>query len=203
MVNVPMGLIPLARGAVESEGRVGRGQRGQVRSCGIGSPQPDAYGSHVRLFPSSCVAGRCPCAVGSCYLFPVHLLGVARGLPCAVRQPPSTIHQGAGAISCRADHVGQAGCDGRLLPLYWKALRQDGTPRHYDVGSTTLGTMRLMGHVSSMSFAMIVFSFYLGAVEITPLYYPPFLASVKVAFAVFSALCIRGIFASFARGKLW
>jgi hypothetical protein len=39
-------------------------------------------------------------------------------------------------------------------------------------------------------------------VEIIPLYYPQFLSSVKVAFAVFSALCILGIFASLARGKL-
>jgi len=75
-------------------------------------------------------------------------------------------------------------------------------PRHYGVGSATLGTMRLVGQVSSMSFAMMVFSLYLGAVEITPQYYPQFLAAVKMAFAVFSALCLVGIFASLARGRL-
>jgi EmrB/QacA subfamily drug resistance transporter len=82
------------------------------------------------------------------------------------------------------------------------AIMSSVEPRHYGVGSATLGTMRLVGQVSSMSFAMMVFSFYLGAVEITPQYYPQFLSSVKVAFAVFSALCILGIFASLARGKL-
>ncbi len=59
-----------------------------------------------------------------------------------------------------------------------------------------------MGQVGSMSFAMMVFSFYLGAAEIGPAYYPQFLAAVRVAFAVSSLLCLLGIFASLARGKL-
>ena len=75
-------------------------------------------------------------------------------------------------------------------------------PRHYGVGSATLGTMRLVGQVSSMSFAMMVFSLYLGAVEITPQFHPQFLAAVRMAFAVFSALCLIGVFASLARGRL-
>jgi EmrB/QacA subfamily drug resistance transporter len=82
------------------------------------------------------------------------------------------------------------------------AIMSSVEPRHYGVGSATLGTMRLVGQVSSMSFVMMVFSLYLGKVEITPQYYPQFLSSVRVAFAVFSALCILGIFASLARGKL-
>ncbi|MBN1235065.1 MAG: MFS transporter, partial [Methanotrichaceae archaeon] len=82
------------------------------------------------------------------------------------------------------------------------AIMSSVQPRHYGVGSATLGTMRLVGQVSSMSFVMMVFSLYLGKVEITPQYYPQFLASVKVAFVVFSALCILGILASLARGKL-
>ena len=82
------------------------------------------------------------------------------------------------------------------------AIMSSVEPRCYGVGSATLGTMRLVGQVASMSFVMMVFSLYLGKVEITPQYYPLFLSSVKVAFAVFSALCILGIFASLARGKL-
>ena len=82
------------------------------------------------------------------------------------------------------------------------AIMSSVEPRHYGVGSATLGTMRLVGQVTSMSFVMMVFSLYLGKVEITPQYYPQFLSSVKVAFAVFSALCILGILASLARGKL-
>jgi len=82
------------------------------------------------------------------------------------------------------------------------AIMSSVEPRHYGVGSATLGTMRLVGQVSSMSFVMMVFSLYLGKVEITPQYYPQFLSSVKVSFAVFSVLCILGILASLARGKL-
>ena len=66
------------------------------------------------------------------------------------------------------------------------AIMSSVEPRHYGIGSATLGTMRLVGQVGSMSFAMMVFSFYLGAVEISPPYYPQFLAAVRVAFAVSS-----------------
>jgi EmrB/QacA subfamily drug resistance transporter len=82
------------------------------------------------------------------------------------------------------------------------AIMSSVEPRHYGIGSATLGTMRLVGQVSSMSFVMMVFSLYLGEVEITPQYYPQFLSSVRVAFIVFSSLCILGIYASLARGKL-
>lgn len=82
------------------------------------------------------------------------------------------------------------------------AIMSSVQPRHYGIGSATLGTMRLVGQVGSMSFAMMVFSFYLGAAEISPAYYPQFLAAVRVAFAVSSLLCLLGIFASLARGKL-
>jgi len=74
--------------------------------------------------------------------------------------------------------------------------------RCYGVGSATLGTMRLVGQVMSMGIAMLVFSVFLGKVEIVPEYYPQFVASVKVAFAIFAALCFAGIFASMARGSL-
>lgn len=82
------------------------------------------------------------------------------------------------------------------------AIMSSVEPRHYGIGSATLGTMRLVGQVSSMSFAMMVFSVYLGAVEIGPANYPQFLAAVKVTFVVFSGLCLAGTFASLARGRL-
>lgn len=74
--------------------------------------------------------------------------------------------------------------------------------RCYGVGSATLGTMRLVGQVMSMGIAMLVFSVYLGKVEILPENYPQFIDSVQVAFAIFAALCLAGIFASMARGSL-
>ncbi len=74
--------------------------------------------------------------------------------------------------------------------------------RFYGVGSSTLGTMRLIGQMLSMGIAMVVFSLSIGGVRMTPEYYPQFLLSMKTAFMIFSALCFGGIFASLARGKV-
>jgi len=74
--------------------------------------------------------------------------------------------------------------------------------RFYGIASATLGTMRLVGQMLSMGIAMIIFAVFIGKVEITPEYYPPFLKSVNIAFTVFGVLCFAGVFASLARGKL-
>jgi len=72
----------------------------------------------------------------------------------------------------------------------------------YGVASGMLGTMRLMGQMFSQGIATLLFALYIGRVEITAPYYPLFLISVKTAFAIFAALCVAGIFASLARGKI-
>ncbi|MCL7454711.1 MAG: MFS transporter [Anaerolineae bacterium] len=74
--------------------------------------------------------------------------------------------------------------------------------RFYGVASGTLGTMRLVGQMLSQGVATLLFALYIGRVEITPQYYPLFMSSVKTAFAIFAALCVGGIFASLARGKV-
>jgi EmrB/QacA subfamily drug resistance transporter len=74
--------------------------------------------------------------------------------------------------------------------------------RFYGVASGTLGTMRLIGQMLSLGIATLLFALYLGRVEITPEYYGLFLASARTAFAIFAALCVGGIFASLARGKV-
>jgi EmrB/QacA subfamily drug resistance transporter len=74
--------------------------------------------------------------------------------------------------------------------------------RFYGIASGTLATMRLTGQMLSLGIAMLIFAIYIGRVRITPEYYPLFLKSAKAAFAVFSALCFVGIFASLARGKV-
>jgi EmrB/QacA subfamily drug resistance transporter len=72
----------------------------------------------------------------------------------------------------------------------------------YGVASGTLGTMRLIGQMFSMGIVMMIFAFYMGKVKITPDKYEMFLLSIKIIFAILSALCILGIFASVARGKV-
>jgi EmrB/QacA subfamily drug resistance transporter len=74
--------------------------------------------------------------------------------------------------------------------------------RSYGVASATLATMRQVGMMFSMGIAMLIFSIYIGRVEITPEYYPVFVSSMKTAFVIFAALCFGGIFASLARGRL-
>jgi MFS family permease len=63
------------------------------------------------------------------------------------------------------------------------------------VASGILGTMRTAGMMLSMGIVMILFSVYIGNVEITPVYYPQFLTSVKVGFAIFAALGVIGMIA--------
>jgi EmrB/QacA subfamily drug resistance transporter len=72
----------------------------------------------------------------------------------------------------------------------------------YGVASATLATMRQVGMVLSMGIAMLMFTLYIGRVQITPEYYPLFQQSMKTSFIIFAVLCFGGIFASLARGKV-
>jgi EmrB/QacA subfamily drug resistance transporter len=74
--------------------------------------------------------------------------------------------------------------------------------RSYGVASATLGTMRITGQMLSMAIVMLLVSTFIGPTQITPGHYDEFLHVVKVAFSIFTVLCIIGIFASLARGKV-
>ena len=71
----------------------------------------------------------------------------------------------------------------------------------YGVASATLATMRQVGMMLSMGIAMLVFTIYIGRVEITPEYYPDFMRSTRIAFLIFAVLCLSGVFASLAGRK--
>lgn len=74
--------------------------------------------------------------------------------------------------------------------------------RYYGVAAGTAATMRLLGQMFSMATIMLIFTVQLGRVEITPEVYEPFVGTVQTAFRIFTVLCVVGIFASMARGKL-
>ncbi len=74
--------------------------------------------------------------------------------------------------------------------------------KYYAVASGTLGTMRLTGQMFSMVLSLMLFSIFIGPVQITPQYYPLFLKSVRAAFIICAALCFVGIFVSIARGRI-
>ena len=73
--------------------------------------------------------------------------------------------------------------------------------KYYGIASGTVGTMRLVGQMSSMGIAMMIFSIFIGKAEINPKNYPEFIHSIRVAFLIFAVLCFIGIFFSLARGK--
>jgi len=70
------------------------------------------------------------------------------------------------------------------------------------VASGTLATMRQVGQTLSMGFAMTVLADYVGPVQITPPFYPAFMSGLTTIFVFFALLCIVGMAASLARGKV-
>ena len=74
--------------------------------------------------------------------------------------------------------------------------------RFYGVASGTLGTMRVMGMGLSMGIIILIFSIYIGRVQITSEYYPLFLKCLRMAFPLFTGLCFLGMLASLARGNV-
>jgi len=73
--------------------------------------------------------------------------------------------------------------------------------KYYGIASGTVGTMRLIGQMSSMGIAMMIFSVFLGKAKINPSNYTEFIHSIRTAFLIFAILCFIGIFFSLARGK--
>jgi len=74
--------------------------------------------------------------------------------------------------------------------------------RFYSAGSAIFGAMRLIGRMLSMGITMVLFWLSIGRVRITPEYCPLFLTSMRTAFIIFATLCVGGIFALLARGKV-
>jgi EmrB/QacA subfamily drug resistance transporter len=74
--------------------------------------------------------------------------------------------------------------------------------RFYGIASASVGTMRLLGQMLSMGIVTLIFALIIGRTQITPDYFPALIKSVRVAFIVFSSLCISGIFFSLYRGRL-
>ncbi len=74
--------------------------------------------------------------------------------------------------------------------------------KHYGVASATTSAMRLIGQMLSMATAGMVIALYIGKVQITAENQAGFLGAFRTSFLIFAGLCLAGIFASLARGKL-
>jgi EmrB/QacA subfamily drug resistance transporter len=90
---------------------------------------------------------------------------------------------------------------GLFSPPNINAIMGSVDKRYYGVANGVNGTVRLLGQILSMGITMMLFAVVIGRVEITPYYYPQFITSLHYAFALFTALCVIGTWASFKRGK--
>lgn len=90
---------------------------------------------------------------------------------------------------------------GLFVPPNTNAIMSSVTPKHYALASSLTSTMRTIGQTLSMGITLILTTLIIGNITITLDYHPGFITMVKVAFAIFAALSLAGIFASLARGK--
>lgn len=72
---------------------------------------------------------------------------------------------------------------------------------YYGVGSSILGTMRLLGQTSSMAIVMFAASMHIGRTKVGAHNIGDFMAAARMDFAIFSVLCAAGVFFSLVRGS--
>jgi EmrB/QacA subfamily drug resistance transporter len=74
--------------------------------------------------------------------------------------------------------------------------------KHLGLASGSMGTMRLVGQMTSMGISMMLFAFFIGNEAIHPGNLQQLLQAIKAAFLLFTFLCLLGVFISLRRGKL-
>jgi hypothetical protein len=72
----------------------------------------------------------------------------------------------------------------------------------YGIASATLATMRLVGQMLSMGVAMLIFSCVIGDQPLSPANSGQLVLSSKIIFSIMAAICVLGVFASLARGRV-
>jgi len=82
------------------------------------------------------------------------------------------------------------------------AIMSSVQPRHYGLASGTVATMRLIGQMLSMAVATMFLAVLVGDERITAGNHDPFLLSTRLGFMTFCALCLMGIYFSYARGNI-
>jgi EmrB/QacA subfamily drug resistance transporter len=74
--------------------------------------------------------------------------------------------------------------------------------RFYGIASSILGTMRLVGQAVSMSVVTLLIAIFVGRVPLNVAEPASLLTTMRVSFIIFTVLCLLGIAASLARGRL-
>ncbi len=73
--------------------------------------------------------------------------------------------------------------------------------KHYGIAAGAVGTMRLLGQMFSMGIATLIIASRMGRLS-TAAAPALFVESARIAFTIFSGLCVVGIFLSLSRGRL-
>jgi len=81
------------------------------------------------------------------------------------------------------------------------AIMSSVEPKSYGVASAMISTTRCVGQMLSMGITIMVMATVVGRVIITPEFYPAYLTGARISFAIFTVMCLAGVFASLARGK--
>jgi MFS family permease len=74
--------------------------------------------------------------------------------------------------------------------------------KYYGTASSILSTMRQLGMMTGMAIATMMLSIFVGAAKIIPEKHADFMAAIRFSFLIATMLCLAGIFASLARGKI-
>ena len=86
---------------------------------------------------------------------------------------------------------------GFFAPSITHAIMGSVGKREVGVATATLATMRVAGQNMSLGLATLVLALVVGQHEIEPADYPHVLTSVRITFAIFTALCMIGLIASY------
>lgn len=81
------------------------------------------------------------------------------------------------------------------------AIMSSVTREYYGIASGMVSTMRLVGQISSIALASMIFNLFIGKALVVPENYSRFIESLRTDFIIFAILCIVGVFFSLARGK--
>lgn len=87
---------------------------------------------------------------------------------------------------------------GAFISPNTNAIMSSVDKRFYSVASAVSGTTRTVGQMLSLGVVTLLFSIYIGQVQITARYYPQFLQSTHTAFIIFAIIGVAGVLASLA-----
>lgn len=74
--------------------------------------------------------------------------------------------------------------------------------KYLGIASGTSATMRVIGQMTSMTLATLIFSFFFNGMQIRNVPDSDFIYSIQIAFIVSGLICLTGIYFSSKRGKL-